>query len=202
MAREDFTDDEEYVEVLRAKFHNHYGIWIEYSDEDENYYAMIPDIPDCVGGGDSPEEALGELGEAEEILLDRYITNSEDIPRVTKTDLVRKLYIKHDPDVIANTSKFAANYLYPAIFQKEGAAYNVRFPDFDGCYTCGDDLKDAFCMAEDALALTIVERVKSGKSLPEPSKIEDIIPDSDEEVYYIYTNLHAYLEKTYDEEAD
>jgi predicted RNase H-like HicB family nuclease len=32
-------------------------------------------------------------------------------------------------------------YAYTAIFTEEGdGGYSVRFPDFESCYTCGDDL--------------------------------------------------------------
>lgn len=49
-------------------------------------------------------------------------------------------------------------YAYPAVFTPENnGAYSVNFPDFDGCYTCGDDLADAIYMAQDILAYTIYD---------------------------------------------
>jgi predicted RNase H-like HicB family nuclease len=42
-------------------------------------------------------------------------------------------------------------YFYPAIFSKEGKAYNVKFIDFDDIYTYGIGLEDAYYMAQDAL---------------------------------------------------
>lgn len=42
-------------------------------------------------------------------------------------------------------------YFYPAIFSKEGEAYNVRFIDFDNIYTFGVGFDDAYYMAQDAL---------------------------------------------------
>ena len=44
-----------------------------------------------------------------------------------------------------------AKYIYPAIFAKEGAFYNVRFPDLERCYTQGESLQDAYEMASDVL---------------------------------------------------
>ena len=42
-------------------------------------------------------------------------------------------------------------YFYPAIFSKEGKAYNVKFLDFDDIFTFGEGFSDAYYMAQDAL---------------------------------------------------
>ena len=42
-------------------------------------------------------------------------------------------------------------YKYPAIFSKEGNKYNVKFIDFEDIFTFGDNLEDAYFMAQDAL---------------------------------------------------
>ena len=42
-------------------------------------------------------------------------------------------------------------YFYPAIFSKEGDAYNVKFIDFDDIFTYGIGFDDAYYMAQDAL---------------------------------------------------
>ena len=35
-----------------------------------------------------------------------------------------------------------AKYVYPAIFTpEENGAFSITFPDLEGCYTCGDNLK-------------------------------------------------------------
>ena len=47
------------------------------------------------------------------------------------------------------------DYIYPAVFTAESeGVYSVNFPDLKNCYTCGDDLADAFEMAKDVLSLT------------------------------------------------
>ena len=70
-----------------------------------------------------------------------------------------------------------AKYIFPAVFEKEeGYGYNVRFPDLEGCYTCGQDRIDAFEMASDVLALVLVDREESGEVIPEPTPIETIAP--------------------------
>ena len=36
-------------------------------------------------------------------------------------------------------------YVYPAVFTPEdNGQFSVNFPDLESCYTCGDDLGDAF----------------------------------------------------------
>ena len=42
-------------------------------------------------------------------------------------------------------------YFYPAIFSKEGNAYNVKFIDFNDIFTFGEGFEDAYYMAQDAL---------------------------------------------------
>ena len=64
-----------------------------------------------------------------------------------------------------------AVYVYPAIFTpEEKGMYSVRFPDLEGCYTCGDDLGHALEMAEDVLAFTLYDYEKGGEGVPMPSK--------------------------------
>lgn len=59
-----------------------------------------------------------------------------------------------------------AKYIYPAIFAKEGAFYNVRFPDLERCYTQGESLQDAYEMASDVLCLTLYRLEEEGASIP------------------------------------
>lgn len=67
-----------------------------------------------------------------------------------------------------------AKYSYPAIFTPEESAYSVRFPDLEGCYTCGDNLTDALYMAEDVLAFTLYDYEKENVAAPAPSDPKDI----------------------------
>lgn len=60
-------------------------------------------------------------------------------------------------------------YVFPAVFTKEETGYSVIFPDLEGCYTCGDDLKDALYMAEDVLVFTLFDYEKASRAIPEPS---------------------------------
>lgn len=61
-------------------------------------------------------------------------------------------------------------YAYPAIFTpEEDGGYSVRFPDLEGCFTCGDTMADAIFMAEDALALVLYGYEHDNRTIPAPS---------------------------------
>ena len=64
---------------------------------------------------------------------------------------------------------------YPAIFHKEEEGFWVSFPDFPECLTEGDDMKQAYEMAVDALGLEITNRKKEGLEIPEPSNPEELL---------------------------
>ncbi len=57
-------------------------------------------------------------------------------------------------------------YFYPALFSKEGNAFNVKFIDFDDIFTFGDSLADAYYMAQDALYNMLPEYKEK---LPKPT---------------------------------
>lgn len=57
-------------------------------------------------------------------------------------------------------------YFYPAVFSKEGDAYNVKFIDFDNIFTFGVGFEDAYYMAQDALYNMLPEYKNN---LPEPT---------------------------------
>lgn len=68
-----------------------------------------------------------------------------------------------------------AKYIYPAIFtpEKEGG-YSIMFPDIDGCYTCGENLDDGLSMANDALALMLVQLEDDKEDIPAPTPINKL----------------------------
>jgi predicted RNase H-like HicB family nuclease len=87
-------------------------------------------------------------------------------------------------------------YSYPAIFTpEENGAYSVFFPDFENCYTCGDNLADSIYMAEDVLAFTIYDLQKDGKTLPIPSELSSVKTLGNEFVNYIACDTLEYLKR-------
>ena len=89
-----------------------------------------------------------------------------------------------------------AKYVYPAIFtpEKEGG-FSVRFPDLDGCYTCGDDLGDAIFMAEDVLPLFLCGYEDEKKTIPVSSDMNNIALKKKEFVNYIRCDTLDYRKK-------
>ena len=71
-----------------------------------------------------------------------------------------------------------ANYI--AIVHKDPKSdFGVSFPDFPGCITAGINIDEAKDMAQEALALHIQGMFEDGESLPTPSKLEEIMADSE-----------------------
>ncbi len=79
-----------------------------------------------------------------------------------------------------------ANYI--AIVHKDPKSdFGVSFPDFPGCITAGKNIDDAKDMAQEALTLHIQGIIEDGDQLPIPSKLEEIMADSD------FADAAAYL---------
>lgn len=57
--------------------------------------------------------------------------------------------------------------------------FGVSFPDFPGCVTAGRNIDEAKDMAQDALTLHIQGMLEDGDRLPDPSKLEEIMAESD-----------------------
>lgn len=84
--------------------------------------------------------------------------------------------------------------LYPAIFIPYGEGFTVEFPDLPGCITQGDNLEEAFEMAEDVACGWILTSVEEGEALPKPSPInmhlsENVI------VNYVKLDIGEYAKK-------
>lgn len=92
--------------------------------------------------------------------------------------------------------------LYPACFYPvEEGGYTVIVPDLQGCVTEGNDLQEAIDMAIDAASGWILDEWENGKTVPPPSDIKDVQPDSkDGFVNLIVLDMEAYAEK-YGEKA-
>ncbi len=79
-----------------------------------------------------------------------------------------------------------ANYI--AIVHKDtNTDFGVSFPDFPGCITAGKSIDEAKDLAQEALILHIQGLFEDGQQLPLPSKLEDIMANTD------YSDAAAYL---------
>lgn len=87
-------------------------------------------------------------------------------------------------------------YVYPAVFALESdGSYSVEFRDLEGCYTCGNDLKEAIEMAEDVLASVLYEYEAENKKIPVPSERTDIRLNDNEFVNFIIGDTLEYRKR-------
>jgi predicted RNase H-like HicB family nuclease len=68
-----------------------YHINIFWSDEDEAYVADIPDLEFCSALGETPEEALAELGIARKLWIEVAREKGLPIPQPTYRPLIYQL---------------------------------------------------------------------------------------------------------------
>lgn len=82
-------------------------------------------------------------------------------------------------------------YLYYAIFESEGTAYNVSFPDLDGGFTFGESMHDALYMAKDLLEGWLILAEDDNEAFPTPSQPEDIKLEYGQLLIPIEVNIKA-----------
>ena len=89
-----------------------------------------------------------------------------------------------------------SRYSYPAIFSpEEHGGYSIRFPDLEGCYTCGESITDALMMGQDALAFTLCDYEKEGRKLPTASPPSAILLNEREFINYIACDTIEYRKR-------
>lgn len=93
-------------------------------------------------------------------------------------------------------------YVYPAVFYPESdGRFSVIFPDLNDLATYGDDLADAFAMAQDACEQYLFTLLRDGDPLPEATTLGAVVNDEpDALVNLICADLDAYS-RAYDDHA-
>lgn len=66
-----------------------YAIEIFYSEEDEGYIAIVPELPECSAFGETEEEALKEIKVAIDLWLETAKKDGLEIPKPTGKELLR-----------------------------------------------------------------------------------------------------------------
>ena len=66
-----------------------YAMEIFYSEEDEGYIAIVPELPECSAFGETEEEALKEIKVAIDLWLETAKKDGIDIPEPTGTEILR-----------------------------------------------------------------------------------------------------------------
>lgn len=94
------------------------------------------------------------------------------------------------------------NYIYPAIFYPEpDGRFSVIFPDLNDLATYGDNLADAFSMAQDACGQYLFTSLRDGEALPTPTPLESVEKDDPAAfVNLVGVNLDEYA-RAYDDKA-
>ncbi len=69
-----------------------YAIEIFYSDEDEGYIAVVPELPGCSAFGDTEEAALKEVKIAIELWLETAQKEGREIPPPQGKEFLNTLY--------------------------------------------------------------------------------------------------------------
>lgn len=93
-------------------------------------------------------------------------------------------------------------YIYPAIFYPEAnGRFSVVFPDLNDLATYGDNLADAFAMAQDACEQYLFTLLRDGDPLPASTPIDAVERDvPDTIVNLVCADLDAYA-RAYDDHA-
>lgn len=68
-----------------------YTIEIVYSDDDEGYIAIAPELPGCSAFGETEEDALREIKVAIDLWLETAEKEGREIPRPTGKEFLKKI---------------------------------------------------------------------------------------------------------------
>ena len=69
-----------------------YAIEIFYSEEDEGYIAVVPELPECSAFGGTEEEALEEVKTAMNLWLETAKKERRKIPKPQGKEMLKAIY--------------------------------------------------------------------------------------------------------------
>lgn len=94
------------------------------------------------------------------------------------------------------------NYIYPAVFYLEDDnRFSVIFPDLNDLATYGDNLADAFAMAQEACGQYLFTALRDGEPIPSATPLDAVKKDDDAAfVNLVCVNLDEYA-RAYDDKA-
>jgi predicted RNase H-like HicB family nuclease len=61
-----------------------YSLEIFWSDADEAYICIAPDLPGCSAVGDTPQEAVGEMEIAMKLWIDAALSMGRELPKPSR----------------------------------------------------------------------------------------------------------------------
>ena len=68
-----------------------YTVFIFYSEEDEGYIAIVPELPSCSAFGGTEEEALKEIKTAIELWIEAAKKEGREIPKPMGKELLKEV---------------------------------------------------------------------------------------------------------------
>ncbi len=71
---------------------------------------------------------------------------------------------------------------YPAVIDREGDLYGITFPDFPGCVSSAANADEVCKAGIEALTGHVALMAEDGDIISEPSSLEDIVHDDDEDI--------------------
>jgi predicted RNase H-like HicB family nuclease len=72
-----------------------YALEIFYSEDDEGYVAIVPELPGCSAFGKSEEQALQEVKTAIDLWISTAMDLGREIPRPRGSEVLRDLLAKY-----------------------------------------------------------------------------------------------------------
>lgn len=90
-----------------------------------------------------------------------------------------------------------AQYMYPAIFTKEGGMLSVSFPDIPGCFASSDNLQESFTEATDALSVMLCHLEEQQQAIPKETPIESVHAPEGSFVSYVFADTTKYRRSHY-----
>lgn len=72
---------------------NRYPIEIFYSEEDEGYIAVAPDLPGCTAFGEDEEQSLAEIKTAIHLWIETAVQEGRSIPEPSGQAVLEKFYL-------------------------------------------------------------------------------------------------------------
>jgi predicted RNase H-like HicB family nuclease len=88
--------------------------------------------------------------------------------------------------------------VYPALFTTNDDEITITFPDLPGAISCAGSEQEALYMAKDALGAWIVANEDLGNSIPEPSRLGNIVCETGQTVSLIEVWLPLFREERRD----
>ena len=78
---------------------------------------------------------------------------------------------------------------------EENGCYSAHFPDIQGCNTCGEDMENAYEMANEALGLNLSYIYDQKEPIPPSSKPNDIKFEENQFIVVVEFDMLAYVKK-------